>query len=214
MQTIVPPSPSASVDVPAPAKAPLGGAYGAGGTIVFASGPDWESFGGTEVEDLGPAREVCVNGTVPMDCPSGALQYRYSTGQGWGAFNGLPAVHWIWLANVARAQRADNVQAQFAKSFTVGAKPRGRITVAADDFAVVYVNQVLVGAVGSTSVVSAAWNGQNSGATFDLTPALRAGENTITIVAKNGPPSFASCPKECTYNENPAGVAFTGTLSW
>ncbi len=188
--------------------------YGAGKSIVFSSGPDWESFGGPDAKDVGPAQEVCVNASVPMDCPSGALRYRHTFGQGWTAFNGLPNVHWIWLATVAQSQRADNVQAQFAKSFTLGDNPRGRIAVAADDFAVVYVNRMLVGAVGSTSAVSVAANGQNNAASFDLTPALRAGDNTITIVAQNGPASFAGCPKECTYNENPAGVAFTGTLSW
>jgi hypothetical protein len=51
---------------------------------------------------------------------------------------------------------------------------------------------------------------------FDLTAALQRGDNVIDVAAQNGPSTFGSgCPTAgCDYAENPAGVAFSGTLMW
>ncbi len=186
------------------------------GTIVFASGPDWESFGADYAgEDLGPAQEVCANSSIPDNCPLDAVNYNARATGGWTTFQNQPDVHWIWLGNVQATQLADSVVAGFTKTFTLGAGALGQIAVGADDSADVYINQVLVGSIGSTSNEAAAEAAQNSGAVFDISAALRAGENTITIVAQNGPGSFAgNCPGGCTYTQNTAGVAFAGTISW
>jgi hypothetical protein len=50
--------------------------------------------------------------------------------------------------------------------------------------------------------------------TLDISAALHPGTNTITIAAQNGPASFGGCTSPCTYQMNPAGVVFGGTLSY
>ena len=83
---------------------------------------------------------------------------------------------------------------------------------AADDFVEVRVNGTTVGTNGSTTDVTLAGQAQATPATFDLSPFLRAGDNTITVVGQNGPSSFAGCAGPCTYAQNPAAVLFGGTL--
>jgi hypothetical protein len=89
----------------------------------------------------------------------------------------------------------------------------GTISIAAGDFAEVFVNGVSAGTIGSVSDISLASLAQSVLTTFDLSPYLVAGDNTITIMAQNGPAEYAGCPGVCPYAENPAGVVFAGSLS-
>jgi hypothetical protein len=195
-----------------------------GCTLSFASGPDWPSFaggadvGGVRGPSVGPARPVCVSLQVPDNCPAatnGTLIYGYGQG-GWAAGAAFPRALWVWRGDVEREARADLQVAIFERTFTVGARPTGSIQIGADDYASVFVNDVPVGAIGSVADVHLAGRAQNASTTFDLTRALRPGRNTITVVAQNGPSSYAGgCGGQpCTYAQNPAGVVFAGTLSW
>ncbi|HEY2513941.1 MAG TPA: hypothetical protein VGI39_23905 [Polyangiaceae bacterium] len=195
-------------------------------SLSFASGEDWPSFAGGAGADLGdargaslgPATNVCVSPQFPSNCPAatpGALVYT-NGGEGWRAAIALPQAHWIWRGDVALTAPGDLQVAVFERTFTVGAHPTGSIQVAADDVAAVFVNDTRVGAIGSVTDIGMAVQAQNVGARFDLTPALRPGPNKITIVAQNGPSSYAGgCyGHPCTYAQNPAGVVFAGALSW
>ncbi len=209
------PPEDASEDVAADAPEAGDGDIVTSDTITFVSGPDWESLGGPGGnEDLGPAQEVCVNAGIPSNCPAGAVDYGSVATGGWSVFDGQPDVRWIWLAGVEASQVSDGVLAGFRKTFTVGANATGQIQVGVDDYATVFVNQTAVGSLGSTSDESMAWTAQTVGRIIDLSPALREGENTITVVAQNGPASYAGCASACTYASNTAGVAFAGTITW
>ena len=85
--------------------------------------------------------------------------------------------------------------------------------IAADDFAAVYVNEVLAGTVGS--VVDPSASGHTALAQLDIAAFLHPGRNKIRVLAQNGPASFAGvCSGPCTYAQNPAGVVFGGTISF
>ena len=96
----------------------------------------------------------------------------------------------------------------------MGLGPTGTIAIAADDKARVLVNGTDVDGIGSVSDVTLAGMANARLTTIDISGALHAGTNTITISAQNGPSSFAGCPTSCTYSMNPAGVVFGGTFSY
>ena len=160
---------------------------------------------------FGPARDVCLTASDPTGCPSDALHY--GLGPGWAAdISSLDGARWIWRPGISLSDIADDVEVTFSRTFVLPGSPTGTISIAADDYAEVRVNGDLVGSVGSTTDESAASAAQNALTTFDLAPHLVPGANTITVVARNGPASFA-CGNVCTYAQNPAGVVFGGRLS-
>lgn len=185
--------------------------------ILFASDSAWPSYagdlGGRSGPELGPAREVCVTASIPANCRQNALVYT-SAGSGWSAAVPNSAAHWIWRGDVTVGDVADLKFAVFERTFALGPNPSGAIQVGADDFAEVLVNGSIVGAVWSVTDISLAVRSQSTLATFSLTPHLRPGNNTITVVGQNGPPSYASCAAACTYAQNPAGVVFAGFLAY
>ena len=192
-------------------------------TLAFESGPDWSSYSGVSSTSgalsdalglsLGPAIDVCVNAAVPSNCPSGALIYdRVRTRAGWLGGASIPGACWIWRADATPEARAPLEVSVFEKTFTLGALPTGTIQISVDDFAEVFVNHSAVGSVGSIFYVTSAWRAQNTLTAMDLTPALRPGENTITIAAQNGP--YACDSSDCSYAQDPAGVVFAGTFNW
>src|SRR5215813_10134613 len=188
-----------------------------GQTQTFASGEDWPSYDGTldgpQGASLGNARAVCVVATAPANCPTDALVYR-SSGAGWSATpSEAPSALWIWRADVSRDALSDLQLAVFQKTFTLGTSPHGSIQVAADDFVEVRVNGTVVGSAGSVTDEATAFAGQSAVTTLDLTVALHAGANTITVIAQNGPQSFGGCAAPCTYAVNTAGAIFGGTLT-
>ncbi|HEY2514497.1 MAG TPA: hypothetical protein VGI39_26715 [Polyangiaceae bacterium] len=196
-----------------------------GGIVIFGSGPEWASFTGgllPGVDDagtpLGPAAYVCASSQVPSTCPPDAYYEGSSTPTGWSAgesFSAPPwAAHWVWKPLVA-SDVSDLVEVGFTKTFTLGGPPlHATITVGADDYAAVFVDDAFVAEVGSVTVKALASDAQNSGATFDLTSRLHAGPNKITVLGQNGPASYASCGGACTYTDNTAGVIFAGSIAW
>jgi hypothetical protein len=185
-------------------------------TLTFASGTDWPSFdgdlGGSDGGSLGNAKTVCVAPGVPPSCPPGSVDYR-DGGGGWTATVTAPGAVWIWRGDVVATGLSDLQFAVFEKTFTLGAHPSGTIQIAADDFVEVRVNGAVVGSAGSLTDAGAAFQGQSTATTLDLGPYLEIGTNTVTVVAQNGPQSYAGCATPCTFQENTAGVLFGGTLT-
>ena len=184
-------------------------------TFGFGSQFGWPVYS-TDGNLLGPAQEVCLNTTLPGPrCQTGGMSYGYPFG-GWPAdLSSVGKARWIWAPRVrGETSPADLQSFAFSKTFHLPGAPRGgTISIAADDFAEVLVNGVSVGTIGSVTDISLAGSAQSALTTFDLSPYLISGENTITVVAANGPAEFAGCPTVCSYGENPAGVLFGGSLS-
>jgi hypothetical protein len=165
-------------------------------------------------QDLGPAREVCLNASSPSHCPSGALDYGYvgSGTQVWTGGDGIPDASWIWRADVNTTSYAPMTVAIFKRDFVVPGVAAGNIQIAVDDFVAVFVNDTFVGSVGSLVDITTAANAQNTLTTFDLSPGLRVGKNTVTIATQKGP--FGCNPGSCPYSLVGAGVVFEGTIRW
>ena len=184
-------------------------------TLGFESQFGWPVYS-TNGTLLGPAQEVCLNTTLPGPrCPTGGMSYGYPFG-GWPAdLSSIGKARWIWAPGVRGGTSPADLQSfAFSKTFNLpGAPAGGAISIAADDFAEVLVNGVSVGTIGSVTDISLAGSAQSVLTTFDLSPYLISGKNTITVVAANGPAEFAGCPAVCSYGENPAGVVFEGSLS-
>jgi hypothetical protein len=187
-------------------------------SLPIASGPDWSVYDddpsvNPAAQLLGPARHVCLNASNPVGCPSGALIYGGASG--WGAsLASIPNAHWVWAPGIAVTDVADLKRFVFVRTFTLGQLPSGWISLAADDQAEIRVNGRTVGAVGSVTDVSKAGMAQSQLTTYDLSPFLSSGNNTVSVVAQNGPPSFAGCAASCTYASNTAGTVFGGVLNY
>lgn len=187
-------------------------------TVAFASGPDWSVYDDDPASNpgahrLGPAQPVCLNAGAPPNCPNGAVVYGFG-GNGWSmSLLMIPDALWVW-GPVAPSDPADLKRFFFVRSFTLGDRPGGRISVAADDAAEVRINGRVLDTVGSVTDVAEASISNSRLTTFDLTPLLVTGPNTITIAAQNGPASFAGCPSSCAYSGNPAGVVFGGSITY
>jgi hypothetical protein len=190
--------------------------------INFASGPEWPSYTGTVstsgstfalTQLQGPAREVCLNANDPPNCPAGALLFNLSyTSPAWTGGESIPNAHWIWRSDVALTSPASMQVAIFEKTFAIGPNATGSLQIAADDFAAVFVNDVPIGTVGSTSDVNVAETSHATGTMLNLTPALQSGTNVVTIAGQNGPYGCGS--STCSYSADPAGAVFQGTLRW
>jgi hypothetical protein len=182
--------------------------------VPFASSSDWSVYDDDPVTNpsahsLGVAQPVCLNAASPSNCPLGAVVYNF--GSGWV---NLPGAFWVWGPGVSPSAPADLKRFVFVHKFDLGRSPGGSIGISVDDFADVRVNGASAGTIGSVTSVSLAGPANSTVSMFDLTALLVPGQNTISIVAQNGPASFAGCPGPCTYGMNPAGVAFAGTLTF
>jgi hypothetical protein len=181
--------------------------------IPFASSSEWAAYdddpaSNSAAQSLGNALPVCLNATSPANCPPGAVLYGF--GNAWAVdLSTVPGALWIWGPGTTASGPADLKRFAFSRTFMLGATPSGTISVVADDLAEVRVNGNLVGSEGSVT-------GPTDFAlkSFDLSAKLLPGTNTITVVAQNGPASFAGCPSACTYSMNPAGVIFGGALTY
>jgi hypothetical protein len=185
-------------------------------TALFASGSDWMAYDddpGTNpaAHLLGPAQTVCLDASHPDDCPSDAVVYGF--GAGWGLDRStIPFALWIWGPGVSPTGAADLKKFFFSRTLQYTFPLDGKISVAADDFAEVFVNGESAGSIGSTTDLATAGTANTELTTFDLTDLLFPGSNVITVAAQNGPATFAGCPSACTYAQNPAGVVFGGTV--
>lgn len=147
---------------------------------------------------LGKAQNVCLNQTAPSNCPTGATQYGFA-GSGWNAtLSSIPGATWIWAPGITGATfPAGNAEFIFQREFYLCAAPRGgTISIAADDFAEVFLNGALVNTSASQSALK----------TINLPSAsLVQGLNIIQVRVKNGPNHPVGCPSG-RYQCNPAGM--------
>jgi hypothetical protein len=187
-------------------------------TITFASDQSWGVFqrSATYLTFQGFAEEVCLNDASPLNCPATAVRYGYA-GFGWLA-DRRNGAQWIWApGTTGDTAPADLAEFFFVKAFYLRGTPlSGNISIAADDFAEIYVNGQSVGTWGSTTDIAVASVGQTLSPAFDITSRLRRGLNVIAVRGKNGPASFAGVcgGSPCTYSQNPAGVEFSGSLTY
>jgi hypothetical protein len=194
-------------------------------TFSFASGPTWAtftrdpgptSFGGGPTA-LGSAHRVCLNEFSPLLCPSGATLYGFPFGAWFADLSSVPGAAWIWAPGISGSTGpAEFADYFFSKTFILAGLPTaGTISVAADDFAAVFVNRTLAGSIGSTSDIGFAFDAQNYLHSFDITGLLKPGRNVISVEGRNGSRDFSSlCGLTCTYAEDPAGVVFGGSLTF
>ncbi len=125
----------------------------------------------------------------------------------------LPGASWIWAPGVTGSTSpAQLAQFYFTKTITLAAAPTAAtFQLAVDNFAEVRVNGTIVGTYGSTSDFTAGLASQQTFKSFDILPQLTSGSNTITIRAQNAI-GFGACTT-CTYQQNPAGVIFGGSIT-
>ncbi len=184
------------------------------GTITFGSNNQWSVSDSSNVS-LGSAEYVALNASMPAVQPPGAIQYGVF-GSGWSAdLSTIPGAYWIWAPGITGATpNASLAEYSFNRKFDLAGTPiSGSISVAVDDMAQVYVNGMLAGTTGSITNAGVAFQGQSELKSFDLTPFLVTGTNTIEILAQNGPDSFGGVT-DADYQHNPAGVVFGGTLTF
>jgi hypothetical protein len=183
-------------------------------SVTFVSGPSWNVSDAAN-NPIGAAQYVLLSDTSPVVRPAGATIYN-PIGSGWNAdLSSIPGAGWIWAPGIIGASpNADLAEYSFSKTFDfTGAPISGSISIAVDDMAQVFVNGNSAGTTGSITDQSVAFQAQSSLSTFDLTPFLQLGVNTIEIVAQNGPGSFGGGP-DATYSQNAAGVVFGGSVSF
>ena len=185
-------------------------------TTTFGSDTSW-SVTDAASTPIGSAQYVVLNSQYPTRQPPGATDYGVTTTSPvWQAdLSSIPGAYWIWAPGITGAT-PDASLAQFSFShqfFLSGTPTAGTISVAVDDFASVYVNGTLVGATGSISDISQAYQAQSALATFDIAPYLTSGQNTILIHAQNGPDTFSGGGPHAPYSVNEAGVVFGGSLT-
>ena len=184
-------------------------------SIVFSSGTSWQVYDADPAVGpatlLGDAQNVCLSPGNPPSCPSDATIYCPARPPAWSAdLSMIPSATWIWAPGIdGSTAPAEGDEFFFSKSFPLGNPLGASLSVAVDDLAEVRVNGVSAGTWGSVTNATEALAAQNSLATFDLTPFLISGVNTITIRAENGP---FGCGGPCDYCTSPAGVVFGGTL--
>ena len=187
-------------------------------TVAFASDSTWITYDGDPAstpgaQAAGPAQPVCLNQSSPPNCPAGALLYGHPGGWSFSLAS-IPGAVWVWAPGIAATDVSDLRKIYLSRTFTVGTSPGGSIRIAADDSARVLINGTDVGGVGSITDINLASMSNTQLTTIDVSVALHPGSNTITVVAQNGPASYAGCNPSCTYQSNPAGVVFGGTLSY
>jgi hypothetical protein len=181
------------------------------GTIPISCDTTWQVVD-TMFNDLGSAQEVCLNQNSPTNCRAGATRYGYS-GAGWRVnLSSIAGATWIWAPAVTGATApAFPAEFNFSHSYNVPRPPiAGTISVAADDFAEVFVNNRMVGKIGSETNAASASSASSSLTTFDIAPHLTPGLNRIRIRAANGNFSCGAGPYRC----NPAGLVCGGEIRY
>ncbi|HEX4824734.1 MAG TPA: hypothetical protein VFV19_10490 [Candidatus Polarisedimenticolaceae bacterium] len=176
-------------------------------TITFVSDTSW-SVTDPQGNPLGFAQSVCgaPGAPLPPNCTA-------APGGVWGAdsqLSEIPGATWIWAPGLAGSTPiSTDPEVLFTNAFFLAGPPvSGTIRIAADDFAKVLVNGAPAGTIGSLTDAGASAAASASLTTFDLTPFLVPGANIITIDGANA--SFGCT----TYDCNPAGVVFGGSLEY
>jgi hypothetical protein len=194
---VVPRTGSASVDIhlqPDPQCPPT----------KFVCDRNWEVRKGM-FTNLGKAQDVCLDANNPPGCPTSSTKYGYSDA-GWAA-----GTAWIWAPTLdgttaikGTTKPAYPAEFFFTHQFSLPLTPRtAKMSVAADDFAEVWVNEEKLGTIGSVTDGAAAGPASTSITTFpNFLSKLKLGLNNITIRAANG--NFGCGNGE--YSCNPAGL--------
>jgi len=180
--------------------------------IRLVSGINW-TVADAAGNPVGKAQRVCLNANSPASCRPGATLYGYG-GSAWAAdLSAISGAAWIWAPEITGAtSSASLARYSFSEEFGLENLPlSASISIAADDFAEIFINGRSVGVIGSITDVGAAGIAQSSLRTFDISPFLRLGDNTVRVASQNGPDSFAGV-NNASYSDNPAGVVFGITL--
>lgn len=149
--------------------------------------------------DLGKAQAVCLD--TAGNCPAGTTAWGY--GGNWSA-DFIPGTKWIWAPGItSETQPAFPAEYTFRNNFSLrgGTPISGVITIAADDYAEIYINECPIGIIGSRYDEPLAANASSELHTFAFS-CLDRGNNTIRIKAANGNFGCGSGSYTC----NPAGV--------
>ena len=181
--------------------------------VQFSSDSSWEVYDSSATL-VGNAQPVCLNSASPANCPSNAVIYA-APFTGWNAdLSSIQNAFWVWAPNInGDSPMASLAQYSFEKTISLAGEPEsGIVYMAADDSAELYVNDNLVGAIGSISNNSSASIAQSTLQNFDILSYLHTGDNFIQIKSVNGPDSFANVTN-ATYSQNPAGVVFGGSIT-
>lgn len=153
--------------------------------------------------DVGTAQNVCLSAASPANCPAGATLYGFQAPLWTANFSATPGATWIWANNITgTTTNAANAEFVFQKMFYLCDVPvGGSISVAADDFAEVFLNGV--------SVLKA--TGYWAASTVNIAASsLMQGANVITVKAKNGG-NLANCTAG-QYSCNPAGMILSASF--
>jgi hypothetical protein len=183
-------------------------------TTTFVSDTSWSVMDALN-NPVGNAQYVVLNNAHPTVQPSGATNYGCPPSSTWQAdVSTIPGAGWIWAPGIiGTSPNASLATYSFSHSFFLGGLPTlGTISLAVDDSASIFVNGNLAGSVGSITDASVAYQAQSALTTFNITPYLQSGQNTILISSENGPDSFPGIANS-DYAENPAGLVFGGTIS-
>ena len=192
-------------------------------TTTFGSDPSWPAFTdypaaalpGSSGASLGNGQYVCLNQSSPYPCPTGATDFGSPYTAWTSDLGSIPGAGWIWRSGVtAVSMGADLAQVVFSRKVIVQGQPSSAwIAIAADDYAEIRVNGALVGSIGSASPAGPepAYGGLT---TFDITDFVKAGANTVAVLARNGPAAaWGICAAPCAYSSNPGGVVFGGAIT-
>ncbi len=108
----------------------------------------------------------------------------------------IPGATWIWATSTVTLPEEKQVYT-FVDTFTVATPTMAQITIAADNWYVLYVNgSVVADRAGTNSYLDFQKK------TFDISSYVVTGENTLRVVVTNEPLSGS------TYKTNPAGVLY------
>jgi hypothetical protein len=187
-------------------------------TVSFVSDSTWTAYSDAGLSaSLGSAEEVCLNSTNPTTgayaggCPAGAANFNAPYNGAWAAdLSASPTAYWIWAPGVTAATAVTtDPTVYFSKTFDLTTSVEdASIWVAADNDAQVFVNGFPVGTVGDVSTPGSDSSSYNQTHAFTIPAAdFLPGSNTITVLGVNAPLSGAT-----TYQTNPAGVVFGGTI--
>jgi len=177
-------------------------------TLSFVSDQSWAVSSmlsdGSVGDALGNAQCICL---PPGGCPCCWT----------GNTAAIPGACWVWKPGTDSGTVPVDLQGVFvAKTLDIPGIPTGGVLyLAADDFAELQVNGLVVGSIGSVSDYGRAAGAQAGLSQFNLTPFLAPGRNQIVIRGQNGPGSFTgtSC-NPCTFGQNPTGVLMGGSVSY
>jgi hypothetical protein len=169
---------------------------------------------------LGPPERVCLNPGVPVSCSPPANYYNYTGGGQAAGWKADLSVHpecanakWIWAPGISgTTPLGQGVHYFFQFNVNVPGTPtRGDLYIAVDDFARLYINgAALSRTVGSFTSLPVALTAANKLSHFDISSIVHAGVNTFTVEALNG--FSTTCPGCSTYQQDPGGVVFCGSI--